>query len=64
MNGEGQSMPKCDTGKVLSSLINFMCLSKMTAPKTKPAKHEVRDVLRFLTAIHYGPKVMSYEQKG
>lgn len=48
----GQSVSNCGVGKVLHSLIEFLCLGKVTSAKTKPAKCEVWDVLRFLLAKH------------
>lgn len=52
-NAEGQLALNCVIDKVLHSLVDFLCLGKMTAVKVNPAKCEVCDVITFLKAKHY-----------
>lgn len=47
---EGLSVLNRGIGKVLCSLLDFLCLSKMTVAKAKPAKCEVCAVLQVITA--------------
>lgn len=42
-----QSLSNSTIGKILRLLIDFLCLNKMTAVKTKPATNEVCAVFWF-----------------
>lgn len=42
-------------------LFVLVCLGKMTAAKTKPAKYEFCSVLRFLMAKHYSAAAVNRE---
>lgn len=46
---EGQSATSRQIGKVLRTLVDLLCLGEKTTAETKPAKREIRAVLRFLT---------------
>lgn len=61
MNAEGQSTLNCSIGKVLRSLIELLCLGKLTGAKTKLAKYQVCAALRFITTKHYSAAAICWE---
>lgn len=52
-NADGQLALNCGIGKVLHSIVDFLCHGKMTNAKIKPTKSKVRVVLQVLTTTHY-----------